>query len=129
MPNAKKNVCHWCGELCEMRMHNHCRHEERRINLETAFVNGEYSNKQLQFKTGSWVKNFILRINDHSCQACGIGEEYNGKPIVLEVNHIDGNALNNIISNVEILCPNCHSQTDSYKAKNKGNGTRKRYGT
>jgi predicted HNH restriction endonuclease len=36
--------------------------------------------------------------------------------------HIDGNAYNNSESNLSLLCPNCHSQTPTYKAKNKGNG-------
>ena len=40
----------------------------------------------------------------------------------LELEHIDGNAYNNSESNLSLLCPNCHSQTPTYKAKNKGNG-------
>ena len=42
--------------------------------------------------------------------------------VSLEVHHIDGNPNNNIISNVILLCPNCHSLTSTYKAKNTGNG-------
>ena len=59
------------------------------------------------------------------CSACGINE-WNNKTIVLELEHKDGNALNNSEDNVCLLCPNCHSQTDTYKAKNKGNGRSKR---
>ena len=42
--------------------------------------------------------------------ACGVGDMWNGRPITLEINHIDGDFLNNLISNLEFLCPNCHSQ-------------------
>ncbi len=41
---------------------------------------------------------------------CGLGTEWQGKSITLEINHIDGNWLNNLIDNLEFICPNCHSQ-------------------
>ena len=41
-----------------------------------------------------------------------------GKPISLEVHHIDGNGKNNSLDNLQLLCPNCHSQTENYKGKN-----------
>jgi hypothetical protein len=49
-----------------------------------------------------------------------------GKPLVVEVEHKDGNSENNAPENVCLLCPNCHSQTDTYKAKNKGKGRHSR---
>ena len=42
--------------------------------------------------------------------------------VILEIHHIDGNAYNNTLTNVILLCPNCHSLTDTYKAKNTGRG-------
>lgn len=47
---------------------------------------------------------------------------WNGVPIPLEVDHIDGNHKNSFPSNVRLLCANCHSLTPTYKSKNKGNG-------
>ena len=49
--------------------------------------------------------------------------------IPLEIEHIDGNYLNNSESNLTLLCPNCHSLTATYKGANRGNGRkdRKRY--
>jgi Zn finger protein HypA/HybF involved in hydrogenase expression len=55
------------------------------------------------------------------CWNCGIVDWMN-MPIVLELEHIDGNAYNNSIDNLSLLCPNCHSQTPTYKGKNMGNG-------
>ena len=49
-----------------------------------------------------------------------------GKSIVLELEHIDGNSDNNTEENLTILCPNCHSQTLTYKNRNKGNGRHNR---
>lgn len=53
----------------------------------------------------------------YQCECCG-NSEWNGLPIPLQVHHIDGNHYNNEINNLQILCPNCHAQTDSYCGKN-----------
>ena len=63
------------------------------------------------------LRKRILFERDYSCQECGIGPEYNGKPLSLEF-HIDGNSTNNKVENLRILCPNCHSQTPTHRAKN-----------
>lgn len=47
------------------------------------------------------------------CETCGISE-WQGKPIVMQLHHIDGNRNNNSLNNLQVLCPNCHSQTDTF---------------
>lgn len=49
-----------------------------------------------------------------ACLECGVGEEWNGKFLRLQLDHIDGNNINNLLSNLRFLCPNCHSQTDTF---------------
>ena len=50
------------------------------------------------------------------CEECKL-REWNGKPIPLELHHIDGNRFNNEFDNVQILCCNCHAQTPSFRKK------------
>lgn len=56
-------------------------------------------------------------VKEHKCESCGI-EEWMNNPISLELDHIDGNRTNHSLDNLRILCPNCHSQTSTYRGKN-----------
>ena len=56
---------------------------------------------------------------ESKCYQCNL-TKWNSLPIPLELEHIDGNHLNNNLSNLTILCPNCHAQTSTYRGKNKG---------
>lgn len=66
------------------------------------------------------VMRYILKYNliPYKCADCGLESFYNGKKLVLQLHHIDGNNLNNKLENLTILCPNCHSQTDNFTGKN-----------
>lgn len=75
------------------------------------------------------IKRYLAETFGNKCSVCGI-DSWNGKDIVLELEHKDGNSENNNKDNVCLICPNCHSQTPTYKGANKGNGRyvrRKRY--
>lgn len=63
----------------------------------------------------------------NKCSKCGWGEvnPYTGK-IPLEIHHKNGNSTDNDEDNLDLLCPNCHSLTATYKAANKGSGRKER---
>jgi hypothetical protein len=54
------------------------------------------------------------------CECCGISE-WLDKPISLELHHKDGDRTNHHIENLALLCPNCHSQTETFRSKNRKN--------
>lgn len=56
---------------------------------------------------------------EYKCYGCE-NKEWCGQPIALELEHIDGNHLNNELKNLTLLCPNCHAQTETYRGKNIG---------
>lgn len=64
------------------------------------------------------IKKWIKEERGNKCEECGV-EEWNGKKLPMEVDHIDGNKNNNDVNNLRVLCPNCHSQTDSWRKKKK----------
>ncbi|MFC7450924.1 HNH endonuclease signature motif containing protein [Rhodococcus daqingensis] len=55
----------------------------------------------------------------HLCAACGIGPVWNGWPLTLHVDHINGDYLDSRLENLRFLCPNCHTQTASWAGRNR----------
>jgi hypothetical protein len=53
------------------------------------------------------------------CEICEIGSSWNNKPLVLQLDHINGINNDNRLENLRLLCPNCHSQTDTFSGKHK----------
>lgn len=62
---------------------------------------------------------FEEKLLEEKCCECGIGPVWNDKPLKLHLDHIDGDNNNNELQNLRILCPNCHSQTETYCRKKK----------
>lgn len=49
----------------------------------------------------------------YKCFECSLDPEWNDKPLTLEIDHVDGDFLNNLIENLRFMCPNCHSQQET----------------
>lgn len=75
-----------------------------------AFTKGSHKNR------GKTTLNPIIALRGRKCEKCG-AEEWLGKPINLEIHHIDGHRTNNELSNLQLLCPNCHSYTPNFTYK------------
>lgn len=107
------------------------------FNVDYSHFTGQGWNKGLKFKpkvkkelkdimvNGSSYQSYklLLRMLDEGvkermCEKCK-RREWEGEPIPLELHHIDGNRENNTLSNLQVLCPNCHAKTDNYRGKKK----------
>lgn len=58
-------------------------------------------------------------LKPNHCERC-LREDWNGLPIPLELDHVNGKRDDNRLDNLRILCPNCHAQTETYRGKNIG---------
>lgn len=78
--------------------------------------------KENSFYNSHKLKQRLIEsgLKEHKCENpnCGL-TEWLGKPITLELHHINGDHNDNRLENLQLLCPNCHSYTDTYRAKNK----------
>lgn len=80
-----------------------------------------------EYQISMHIKTYLFKKYENKCEKCGWGEvnPYT-KNIPLEVEHIDGNYLNNNEENLILLCPNCHSLTQTYKGANLNHGRKQR---
>ena len=72
------------------------------------------------YATRACVRRVIIKDNLilYECSECGISE-WNDKKLALHLDHINGKNGDHRLENLRFLCPNCHSQTDTYTGKNK----------
>ena len=84
-----------------------------------SYTDDEYFVENSRRSGPSTRKRLVSRGVKDECE-CGQGPVWNGQPLTLQIDHIDGNKFNNKIDNLRIICPNCHTQTKTYA----NNGTR-----
>ena len=89
-------------------------------------VTAKYSLDEILIENSPYMSITRLKIRlinegkmEYKCQNCGI-TEWLGKPITLQLDHINGVNNDHRLINLRFLCPNCHSQTDTYAGKNIG---------
>lgn len=106
------DVEHWTGQ-------GHLKGKKRTWGRKADFKdilveNGVYTNM-------STLKQRLLRENllENKCYICGLKEHWNGKPIVLVLDHINGKHFDHRLNNLRLLCPNCDSQTETFKGRNR----------
>ena len=108
---------------------SHCNNCDKEFSYKPSQSGGIYCSVKCQWQyqvreaveSGSYTKatakTYFKHNTEYKCSCCGINE-WNDKPIILQIDHIDGNTSNNLVENLRYLCPNCHSQTDTWSSKN-----------
>lgn len=107
----------YCCNQCQLE-YQHKQQYQKILDGDPSIMRANYSPKNF--------KSDIIKEQNGVCAICGMKEEWQGKPLVFILDHIDGHASNNKRSNLRCICPNCDSQLDTYKSKNK-NGERSYY--
>lgn len=78
----------------------------------------DYLDNKYQIKSSKLKARLIKEgLKLYICEICKLSE-WLDKPLTLELDHIDGNHFNNNLKNLRILCPNCHSQTSTFRGRN-----------
>lgn len=55
-------------------------------------------------------------LKENRCELCGL-TEWLGKPLSMALHHVNGHGRDNRLENLQLLCPNCHSQTDNFSGR------------
>ena len=104
---------------------NKCQQDYQYKKYIAEWKQGLQDGRKGKLQTSGYIHRFILDKQDRKCAGCSI-DTWCDSPITLELDHINGNSADNAEENLRCLCPNCHSQTSTYRAKNKGNGRKER---
>lgn len=93
---------------------------ERFTPLKKSMPLSEILVKHSPFVNANHLKERLLKegIKERKCECCG-NTEWMGKPIALELHHINAVKDDQRLENLVLLCPNCHALTDNYRGKNK----------
>lgn len=122
--NCKKEYAQFStknGNYCSFKCKQEHQHKEKYRALligDSSIMRGNYSPRAF--------KRDIMEEQNNKCAICGMLPSWNNKKLVFILDHIDGNAANNKRDNLRCICPNCDSQLETYKSKNK-NGARSYY--
>ena len=107
------------GKYCSNQCQGKHRQEEWMRKHEPLFECGK-------LKSRAAYKRFVMLRDGNKCSICGIEHTWNGKPLTMVIDHIDGDATNNRPDNFRLVCPNCDSQLPTFKARTMGKGRKSR---
>lgn len=129
---GKKHICEHCTNeyLCVPKHSKFCS-KECEINNRVKKHYEYYLENQEKFNNTTngmkFIKKHLLNEQNNLCAICNLPDEWNNKKLIFILDHIDGDASNNLKNNLRLVCPNCDSQLETYKSKNKNSARKERY--
>jgi len=113
----KRHQIKFCSNKCQLDS----QHKKWVENWKDGKVNGNIGITARNIS--QHLKRYLIEKFGNRCSVCGWNEKHPVTgTIPLEIDHINGNAENNLEINLRLLCPNCHALTPFYKNLNRGNG-------
>lgn len=126
-------VCVNCGKLLNSSQVLYCSHTCQQEYQNKKYIdrwkNGLEDGLSGEYNLSDRIRNYLLNKTNCKCELCGWGKtnQFTNR-IPLEIHHKDGNYMNNKEDNLQVLCPNCHSLTETFKSHNKsGRKSRNKY--
>lgn len=121
---TKRSQVRFCSQTCAMIKKKNSRSE-----LISNWLSGRLSGTTPSGFLIRTIRFYLREFHKNRCQLCGWMKKNPTTGICpVEIDHIDGDHLNNNFQNLRLLCPNCHSLTPTFRALNKGNGRPNRKG-
>lgn len=122
---APKPSCLHCGKESNYRNSSFCSQQcygfyREELNLQKIITSGIIHPKGF-YHSSNIARKILTKLHGYKCSICHLSN-WQGKQITLINDHINGIPDDWRIENLRLLCPNCDSQTDTYKGKNKGKG-------
>lgn len=135
MVNKKEKRCKMCNHTVDSRSKNFLCVRCSKLNTEETkykeYVEEWIKTGKLKTKSAprGRIRRYLMERQGEKCSICTMINAWNGKKIVFVLDHIDGNSDNNHEKNLRLVCPNCDSQLDTFKSKNKNSArtSRKKY--
>jgi hypothetical protein len=123
--------CLNCGKELNSRnskyCNNQCQADYQYKQYIDRWKNGKESGLKGKYSISNHIRRYLMGKYDNKCSRCGWSEiNPFTKNIPLEIEHIDGDFSNCKEENLDLICPNCHSLTSTYKGANRGNGRKER---
>lgn len=123
---SKSTVSYHIGERKGRLAKKDCKYCGKEVNHSQTYCSKECNAKWIeerrkkflengQLSTNKTIRVALIERDGDICKLCSTSSMWNGKPLTLHVDHIDGNSDNNGPDNLRLLCPNCHSQLETSK--------------
>ena len=119
-------VLHYLKMNVSSKNHNKIKELIETFNIDTSHFENVFKNRPKKDLNDILIENSIYQsstlkkrlikegLKEDRCEICGCSNEWNGKPLTLQLDHINGDHYDNRLENLRIVCPNCHSQTDTF---------------
>lgn len=119
-PALPQNKCQ-CGKdiAYQSKQCKSCYNKARRHLILTQWKDNELTSRDLPPS----IREYLIESANFACVKCGFDTLHPlDNKSVLEINHINGNGTDHSPNNLEVICPNCHALTNSYRGRNQGHG-------